>query len=349
MVSLIIAAHNEAALITQKLDNTLALDYPRAQLEIIVASDGSDDGTNELVAGCGAPEVRLLALPRQGKNLTLNAAVAAARGDILFFTDADCQLMPDALRHMVAPFSEPEVGGVAGRYIKGRKQRVYSKWKQKVIELLGRAGSLSGAEGQIHAVRRELFALLPMSVNDDFYTAMRVVAAHRRFVSEPRALAYPIPGPARQAQFPRKVRMTTRWLQTIWLLRRLLNPIEYGFFALQFLSHVVLRALAVVPLLVLSITALVLYPFGWPYQLAALGQLGFHGAAALGFLLRGARIGRLTVLRAPYDFDAWRITTIVAIVHLLRGKRHTTWTSLRSAPQPVATKALPPQGPANHL
>src|SRR5437773_533547 len=78
MVSLIIAAHNEAALITQKLDNTLALDYPRAQLEIIVASDGSDDGTNELVAGYGAPGVRLLALPRQGKNLTLNAAVAVA-------------------------------------------------------------------------------------------------------------------------------------------------------------------------------------------------------------------------------------------------------------------------------
>jgi len=346
MVSVIIAAYNEAAVITQKLDNTLALDYPRAQLEVIVASDGSDDGTNERVAGCGAPEVRLLALPRQGKNLTLNTAVAMAQHDLLVFTDADCVLEPDALRHLVAPFSDPEVGGVAGRCVMGRKQHLYTDLTQR---MLGRAGSLSLAVGRIYAVRRELFTPLPMSVNDDFYTAMQVVAAHRRLASEPRALAHPIPGPARQAAFPRRVRVITRRLQTIWLMRRLLNPFAYGFFALQFLSDIALRQLLVVPLLVLGITAPLLWPFGWPYQLATLGQLGFHGAAALGFLLRGTRIGRLKLLRAPYDFDGIRVTTLVAIVHLLRGERHATWTSLRSAPQHVASKALPPQGPANHL
>src|SRR5690349_1591778 len=105
-VSVIVAAHDEAGVIERKLENTLGLDYPRARLDVIVASDGSTDATNALVARHPAPEVRLLALPRGGKNATLNRAVQAAAAGLLVFTDADAMLHPDALRRLVAPFAD---------------------------------------------------------------------------------------------------------------------------------------------------------------------------------------------------------------------------------------------------
>jgi cellulose synthase/poly-beta-1,6-N-acetylglucosamine synthase-like glycosyltransferase len=329
MVSVIVAAYNEAAIITQKLDNTLALDYPRTRLEVIVASDGSEDATNDLVTQHGAPEVRLLALPRQGKNGALNAAVAAARGDILVFTDADATLMPDALRHLVAPFADPLVGGVGGEheYFGSAGRGVYGHIKQKIKQLQNSATGMTAAEGQIYAIRRALFNSVPNGVTDDFYISLQVPAARRRLVFEPRAVARPIPGPKRQAEFPRKVRVMTRWLYTLWRVRHLLNPLEYGFYALQLFSHKVLHRLVVVPLFVLAVTALMLWGYGWPYKLAVLAQLGLHSAAVLGLLLRGTRLGRLEVFRLPFIFDRGNVAALVAVANLLRGRRYAIWKS----------------------
>jgi len=345
-VSIIIAAYNEAAVITKKLDNVLALDYPRTQLEVIVASDGSDDGTNDLVAAYGAPEVRLRALPRQGKNLTLNAAAAAARGDLLVFTDADTQLVPDALRHLVAPFSDPEVGGVGGErrhanYLrKDAGERTFWGFKRGLKQLLSDAGSMTATEGQLYAVRSELFKPLPPSAMDDFYISAQVVAAHRRLVFEPNAATYPLVGHTSvHAPFRRKVRQTARWLQSVWLMRRLLNPLEYGFYAVQLFSHKLLRQLLAAPLLFLAVTAPMLWPYGWLYKLATLSQLAIHGTAALGFLLRRTRFGRWKLFKAPYTFDWIHVATVVAIAHLLRGERYNVWVPQRAVLEHEASEA----------
>src|SRR5207249_1606345 len=118
-VSMIIAAYNEAGSIATKLDNILSLDYPRDRLELVIASDGSSDGTDAIVRRYAGQGVRLLSLPRQGKIPALNTAVAAATGEILVFSDANSMYPPDALRALVRPFADPEVGGVAGdqRYL----------------------------------------------------------------------------------------------------------------------------------------------------------------------------------------------------------------------------------------
>jgi cellulose synthase/poly-beta-1,6-N-acetylglucosamine synthase-like glycosyltransferase len=116
-VSMIIAAYNEAESIGPKLDNILSLDYPKECLEVIIASDGSADGTDEIVRGYGEQGVMLLSLPRQGKAPALNTAVAASTGEILVFSDANSMYAPDAIRALVRPFADPEVGGVAGRAI----------------------------------------------------------------------------------------------------------------------------------------------------------------------------------------------------------------------------------------
>lgn len=344
-VSMIVAAYNEASVIIQKLDNTFALDYPRTHLEVVVASDGSDDGTDALVANYQAAGLRLLSLPRQGKNLTLNAAVAAANGDILVFSDADTMLIADALRHLVAPFCDPEIGGVGGerRHIGKTTQAVGNRmlWRAKrsVKQLLSRAGSMTTAEGQLYAVRRSLFRPLPGDVNDDFFTASQVAAAHYRLVFEPRAAAYPFEGTTATSPFRPKVRIITRWLRAIWLMKRLLNPFEYGFYAIQLVSHKLLRRLVVVPLFVLGFSAPTLWRRSWIYKLVTLGQLGFHGAAVLGFLLKESRIGRLKILRRTLYWDMTNVAALIAIFNMLKGERYNIWTPQRTAPGATASEA----------
>jgi glycosyltransferase involved in cell wall biosynthesis len=327
-VSLVVAAHNEAAVIAQKLDNSLSLDYPRGRLEVIVASDGSDDGTNEIVAAYEAPEVRLLALPRQGKNVTLNEAAAAARGDVLVFSDADTMLTPDAVRHLVRAFADREVGGVAGeRRHRGHRgsgtiHRVVWRCKRGIRELLSRAGSVTAAEGQVHAVRRELFAPIPVNVLDDAWISMQVVAAHRRLVYEPLAASYPFAGAtALRTPFERKRRLTRYWLRGVWSSRRLLDPREYGFFAVQLFSHKLLRRLLFIPLLGLAGSAPRLWSRGRFYRLVTVGQIWLHGAALVGFLFRDTRLGRQKVSRAAFAFDMVHAASFAALADLLRGRR----------------------------
>ena len=347
-VSLIVAAHNEAAVIAQKLDNSLSLDYPRASLEVIVASDGSDDGTNEIVAAYEAPEVRLLALPRQGKNVTLNEAAAAARGDVLVFSDADTMLTPDSLRHLVRAFADPEVGGVAGErrhaehVATGTIHRVVWRLKRGIRELLSRAGSVTAAEGQVHAVRRELFTPIPDNVLDDLWISVHVVAAHRRLVYEPLAGAYPFAGAtALRTPFDRKRRLTRYWLRGVWSARRLLNPLEYGFFSVQLVSHKLLRRLLFIPLLGLAGSAPRLRSRGRLYKLAIFGQAGLHGAALVGFLLRETRLGRLRPVRAAFAFDMVHVASLAALLDLMRGRRERDdiWVPQRAAVPEAASDA----------
>lgn len=344
-VSVIIAAYNEAAIIVEKVENTLALDYPRDKLEIIVASDGSNDATNSLVARFAA-SVRLLELPRQGKNRTLNAAVEQARGDILVFSDADSLLAPDALRHLIAPFEDAEVGGVGGEHryatqmFSGSSERTFWKIKRGLRELQSQAGSMTTAEGQLYAIRRELFQPVPVNVTDDFFISIQVPAAHRRLVFVPEAAAYEKVGTAPQAAFARKVRITTRWFSTVWAMRRLLNPFQYGFYAMQLISLKVLRRLTIVPVTLLAITAPLLWRHGWLYKLATLGQVAFHGAAAAGYLLRGKRVARIKPVKAALGFDMSNVAALIALSNVIRGKQQSNWVPQRATVAPTVDEQI---------
>ena len=331
-VSILIAAYNEAAIIRRKLDNTRALDYPRERLEIIVASDGSDDGMDDVVRAYGADDVRLLALPRRGKNATLNAAAADARGEILVFSDADAVLEPDSLRHLVAAFCDPEVGGVAGEHRRANhhRQRALARlvWRIRRTErvVLSRGGSVTAAAGQIYAVRRSLFREIPEGVNDDFYTSVQPIAAHLRLVFEPRAASYPIAG-ARivRAPFGRKVRVMTRWMRTLLTVGSLLNPLEYGFYSVQLVTHKILRRLPIIPVVLLGVAASRLWQRGSLYRLAAVAHWGLHAAAAIRLVMPGTRIGRNRVVAAAYGFDMVQAAVLLSVIEVLRGQRDYSW------------------------
>jgi cellulose synthase/poly-beta-1,6-N-acetylglucosamine synthase-like glycosyltransferase len=335
-VSLILPVHNEAAIITAKLDNTFALDYPRTHLEVIVASDGSNDGTHELVAQYEVPGMRLLELPRQGKNRTINAAVTTATGDVLVFTDADNMLAPKALRYLVAPFCDPTVGGVSGDYghaaqaNKGIGERVYWSLERKLKRLQSRAGSVTSAAGPNYAIRRHLFTPIPVGVNDDFFTSVQVHAAHYRLIFEPRSVACGPVEDSPRAEFCRKVRIITGGLRAVWQVRHLLNPVAYGFFAVQLLSHKLLRRLMVLPLTVLAVAAPLLWMHGWPYKLVTMSQLGLHGFGLLGLLLCKTHLGRLKGLRLPFFFALVNLACLVALYSLLRRRQYDMWIPQRS-------------------
>ena len=335
-VSLIVCAYDEADAIGRRLENALALDYPRERLELIVASDGSTDGTNEIVAGFAARGVRLLALPRQGKIPALNAAIAASTGEVLCFSDANSMWVPGAIRALVRPLADPAVGGVAGdqRYLEGEAaaegERTYWDLDRALKRWQSAAGSVTSSTGAIHAIRREHFRPVPPGVTDDFWLSTQVVAQGRRLVFAPDAVAWEPAAASSDEEFRRKVRVITRGLHGVELMRELLDPVRHGFYALQLLSHKVLRRLAVLPLAAILLATPWLWNAGPLYRAAALAQAALYGAALVGSLLplRGSRLARLIAL--PAFFCMANAAAGLAAWNVLRGVRIDSWQPQRA-------------------
>jgi glycosyltransferase involved in cell wall biosynthesis len=335
-VSVLIAAHNEATAIGPKLESVLAAAYPGGRREVIVASDGSDDGTEEVVRRYEDRGVRLLALPRVGKAAALNRAIAVATGEVLVFTDANSALEPDAVTALVRPFADPTVGGVAGdqRYrrrgdeaaVTGGERRYWDFDRLlKVAE--SRAGNAISATGALYAVRRELVGEVPEGVTDDFATSTGVIAAGARLVFAPDAVAWEPVAASGEVEFGRKVRVMTRGLRGVVVRRELLDVRRHGFYAVQLVSHKVLRRLMVVPLAVLAVASPALWRRGRLYRLATVGQVLFYGAGAAGLLAgsSGRRRGRHRLLAIPAFFCLVNAASVKACWNLVTGRRIDRW------------------------
>jgi cellulose synthase/poly-beta-1,6-N-acetylglucosamine synthase-like glycosyltransferase len=335
-VSVLIAAHNEATAIGPKLESVLAAAYPGGRREVIVASDGSDDGTEEVVRRYEDRGVRLVALPRVGKAAALNRAIAVATGEVLVFTDANSALEPDAVTALVRPFADPTVGGVAGdqRYrrrgdeaaVTGGERRYWDFDRLlKVAE--SRAGNAISATGALYAVRRELVGEVPEGVTDDFATSTGVIAAGARLVFAPDAVAWEPVAASGEVEFGRKVRVMTRGLRGVVVRRELLDVRRHGFYTVQLVSHKVLRRLMVVPLAVLAVASPALWRRGRLYRLATVGQVLFYGAGAAGLLAgsSGRRRGRGRLLAIPAFFCLVNAASVKACWNLVTGRRIDRW------------------------
>ncbi len=337
MVTLVVSAYNEAGVIAAKLDNCLALDYPRDRLEVLVVSDASTDGTDAIVEGFGPP-VRLLRMTsRGGKTAGLNAAVAVARGDVIVFSDANAMYLPDAVRQLVANFADPGVGAAIGesRYVIGEQdastesENTYWSYEIQVKLLESRLGSVVGGDGAIYAIRKALYRELAPGDLSDFVNPLQIVAQGYRVVYEPRAISYEGGAEGYGAEFRRKVRIVNRAWRATWKMRALLNPLRTGFFAVEFLSHKVLRWL--VPWLLLAVLGanLALAGAGPVYAWLLAGQLACYALAALGFLLVRLRGDPGRIAGIPYYFCLVNIASLVALVQVFAGRQYTTWTSSR--------------------
>jgi glycosyltransferase involved in cell wall biosynthesis len=333
-VSVVIAAHEEEAVIGDKVENLLGLDYPAEKLQLLIASDGSTDGTVAAARARGDERVEVLDLPRTGKAGALNSGVERATGEILVFSDANSMFAPDALRRLVAPFADPSVGGVAGdqRYLPegddagvAKGERGYWDFDRAIKQAESAAGNVISATGAIYAVRRSLFGPVPDGVTDDFATSTAVIAQGRRLVFAPDAVAFEAVGASAEIEYGRKVRVMTRGLNGVVLRRRLLDPRRHGFYAVQLLSHKVLRRLMAVPLLVLVASSMRLARRGPLYGLAATAQGLVYGLGATGLLLGRHAVSRHRLLALPAYFCLVNLASLQAAANVVRRRPVDRW------------------------
>jgi cellulose synthase/poly-beta-1,6-N-acetylglucosamine synthase-like glycosyltransferase len=338
-VSVIIAAYNEERDIEAKLKNTLALDYPRDRIEIIVASDCSTDRTDDIVRGFAAQGVILRQQPdRYGKTVAQNRAVKISSGEILVFSDATTMLKPDAIRKIVRNFADPEVGCVAGQLIYadsvssvvGDGCRSYWRYETFLKRCESRTGSLVGVSGALYAVRRICHARLAGDMIDDFAIATEIHLQGLRTVYELEAIAVESVNRRSRDEFRMRVRVIKQTLSALNRYRHTLNPFRHKMFAFQMVAHKALRYL--VPLLL--IVALVASGAGsrsvvW-LRFALAGQLALYGAAVAGFII-DRRKGRLGLLAIPYYFALGNVAAVVAFFKALVGETYVTWETVRDA------------------
>jgi cellulose synthase/poly-beta-1,6-N-acetylglucosamine synthase-like glycosyltransferase len=283
-VSLIVAAHNEEQVIAPKVHNALALDYPRERLELIVASDGSTDRTVELAREAGADTV--LDLPRGGKIRTQDAGVDRANGEILAFSDANTTLEPAALSRLVAAFDDPRVGYVCGHVHFTRaggtnQEGAYWRYETAVRSLESSLGSVTAGNGGLYATRRDSYIRVDPRMGHDLSLPFNMVKRGWRATYEPAARGVEKMKPDSEEEYRRKRRMMSRtWL--ILLRSGILSPRGYGpLYALQVLSHRLLRYLTPFLHLIAFGTNIALLGHGWVYAVTLGLQVALLVAAAL--------------------------------------------------------------------
>ena len=337
-VSLIVAAFNEERVIRDKLTNSFALDYPPEKLEIIVASDGSTDGTDTIVDGFRERGVHLIRVEgHRGKTETQNAAAAAASGDILVFSDANALYEPDALRQLVRHFVRADVGCVEGRRADfapagsamGRHELTYRDLESRIKTWESRVLSCTGATGPIYAVRRSLYLPLDPAMISDFMEPLLVMCRHgKRQVFEPSAISRESVNGSLRAEFSRKVRIMTRCLNSLRMAPHVLNPFRNGWFAIQVVSHRLLRWL--VPVFALSVFTANVFLLSHPlYRVTLLLQVSFLVVAAVGAVLERLGTGP-AFLRLPHHFCAANLAALVALGNCLMGRNVVTWRPTRA-------------------
>jgi len=281
-VTVIVAAFREAATIGAKLASLAAQDYPLDQ--VIVACDGSDDGTDDIARAAGAT---VLMLPRGGKPLALNAAVAAATGEVLVFTDARQPLWPGSVRALVDDLGDPAVGAVGGRLVLEGDAPAGAYWRYEAAlrRWEGISGSTVGVSGALWAVRKSLVsALPPETILDDVLAPMRVRLAGFRVVYEEKAVAVDRAAESGR-EFGRKVRTLSGNFQLLAMMPSLLLPWRNPSW-LDFMWHKLLRLVVPWALLV-ALAASLCLPWPWAFVVAGaqLGGYGLAGLRALGLKL----------------------------------------------------------------
>jgi cellulose synthase/poly-beta-1,6-N-acetylglucosamine synthase-like glycosyltransferase len=290
-VTLVVAAHDEEDVIERKLDDALSQDYPAELLEVIVASDGSTDGTVEIARARAGSDARLrvLDLPRGGKVLAQDAAVAEASGELLAFSDANAVWERDALRRLVAPFADPKVGYACGelRYLSAdgsNQEGAYWRYETEVRRMESRLGSITAGNGAIYAVRPAAYMRLDPRTSHDLSFPFNMVKRGWRAVCEPAAVAFEQPLPTNEGEFARKRRMMSHAWPAV-VTGGMLDPRGYApLYALKVYSHRLLRYATPflhVAALVANV-ALVRRRAGRVYSVLLAGQAAFAAVAAAG-------------------------------------------------------------------
>lgn len=331
--TLLLCAFNEERVIKPRLENALAMDYPRDRLSILVASDGSTDETVAIASSFASHCVRVLPYrQRHGKASALNAAMEHVTSDLVILSDANTDLDPDAARRLARWFSDPTVGVVCGRLVLtdprtgSNADSLYWKYETFLKKCESRLGALLGSNGAIYAMRRNLFVTIPpRTIVDDLVIPLFAnLRAPFRIIYDPTAIAHEETARDLAGEFRRRSRIGAGGFQAIALLAPLLNPAR-GWIAFTFFSHKLLRWLC--PFFLIGMLLCTAFDWKNPTARALLqGQLIFYAASALVGALSAHLPRFLKPLRLLPMFVGMNLALSIGFCRWARGVRNGTWT-----------------------
>ena len=330
-VTFIITAYNEEKRITEKLENTLKLAYPRSSLEVFVASDCSSDRTDEIVKSYTDRGIRLVrATARKGKEAAQKLAVEAASGEILIFSDVATILPENAVSNIVRNFHDPTVGCVSSvdRFLdqNGRVsgEGAYVRYEMLLRSLETKVNSLVGLSGSFFAARRSVCGEWASDLQSDFNTLLSTVRQGLRGVSDPDTVGYYRNIMDEKKEYERKVRTVLRGIAVFMGNLHLLNPVRYGLFSWQLFSHKLCRWLVPFGLILAFLANLALATRGqFLYQITLCFQAVFYAVGAVGWAvpaIGGRGVGKIIAF-----FLVVNISILHAWYRYWRGERIVNW------------------------
>lgn len=334
-VTFVVPCYNEADIIREKIKNCLDLNYPKEKLNIFFITDGSTDGTPEIIKQ-NFPQVKVLhEAQRRGKSAAENRAMKFVSTPIVIFSDANTILPGNAIKEIVKHYADSTVGAVSGEKrilskgkdnASGAGEGFYWKYESKLKMLDSELLTIVGAAGELFSFRKELFSPLEEdTILDDFMLSMRIAEKGFRVIYEPKAYAIETASESVKEELKRKIRICAGGWQSMIRLTSVLNPFKNFTLTFQYISHRALRW-SIAPLLMLLIFPLNIYLFNdaMIYQATFYGQCAFYISSMLGWYLENQRI-KIKLLFIPYYFFIMNYAVFAGFIKYLKGKQSAAW------------------------
>lgn len=345
-VCLFVTAYNERDFVKQKVENSFSLDYPKEKIQYLWVTDGSDDGTPKLLKAWPQLEVHHFD-ERRGKMHAMNRGVKFVKAPIIIFSDTNTVLGKQSIREIVASFSNPEVGCVAGekRIVEkksdaaaGAGEGLYWKYESWIKKMDAELNSAVGAVGELFAIRTELFEEVePDTLLDDFLISLRIAQKGYKIDYTPNAFAEETASLNVKEELKRKIRIAAGGVQTIFRLKGLFNPFKNGVLTWQYLSHKVLRwtfapisLFLILPVNLLLVLQLSDQPLALFYTFFLWFQLLMYVLAVVGWYLENRKL-HFKWLFVPYYFMVINYTSIRGMLRYFKGKQSVAWEKSKRA------------------
>jgi len=345
-VCMFVTAYNEADYVDMKVKNMMELDYPSDKMQILWITDGSNDGTPDILKSYPGMEVHH-SPERKGKIHAMNRGMQFVDAPIVIFSDSNTTLCRDAVRIIVKTFGDPKVGCIAGekRVVSkeadnaaGSGENLYWKFESWVKRMDSDLNTAVGAVGELFAIRTQLFEEVENdTILDDFIISLRIAEKGYRIAYTPDAYAMETASVNVSEELKRKVRIAAGGLQTIVRLKKLLNPFKYRLLSFQYISHKVLRwTIAPIALFFLPIINFFILQFDPKnnhlqfYTYFLYSQVFMYLLALIGWVLERRKI-RFKLLFIPYYFTAINYASIRGWVRFLKGKQSVNWEKAKRA------------------
>ncbi|VAW49616.1 hypothetical protein MNBD_GAMMA03-276 [hydrothermal vent metagenome] len=336
--SLIITAFNEELCIEKKIKNSLKLNYPRSNLEIIVALDGCTDSTESIVKRYESQGVVLIKNQKHlGKTFVQFMAVEKAKGEILIFTDANAELEKNSVKIMMENYADSDVGCVCGNlnYIKNNDicgEGLYKKYENFIKSLENSTNSIISAEGSFFSVRKKYYTQPCVSGGEDALLPFRVAKDKKKVIYEKEAMSFEEFLSNDTDQIKRRARIVCRNLQLMSRMKEVLNPLAFGFFSIKFWSHKMLRWLVPFFLIFLLVINICLLKYGIFYQVFLFIQIGFYLCALIFPIIKEVfLVNKLKkIFYIPYFFCFSNLGIFLGFLYYFSGKKYQTWVPQRT-------------------